>query len=160
MSTINGFGTLYYGWRHFDDGTATATKWFALSWVPVFPIYKERLRVLSNFNSGHAELKSELGGLVVSQVDRYEIIERLPISGREVMLTYAKTYLGLPILFFGPILLGFIFFLLIPLKHGVEVKPGDFVFNLFIGSVFISLINILIQSVRCIRRARGWQPRV
>jgi hypothetical protein len=160
MSTINGFGTLYCGWRHFDDGTATATKWVALSWVPIFTLYKERLKVLSNFSSGHAELRSELGGLVVSQVDRYEIIERLPISGREVLLTYAKTYLGLPILLFGSILLGFILFLLVPLKLGVEVKPGDSTFSLFIGSVFLSLINILIQSIRCIRRARGWQPRV
>ncbi len=158
MSTINGFGTLYYGWQHFADGTSTATKWLALSWVPVVPLYKEKLRVLSNFESGKGELKSELGGLVVSQLDHYEVIEKLPISAKEVLLTFAKTYIGLPVLLFGPIFIGALLFLFIPLKLGVPVKPGDFIFLLFGASIFISMINFLFQCVRLIRRARGWQP--
>jgi len=160
MSTINGFGMLYYGWNHSQDGTATATKWFALSWVPIFPLYKEKLRVLSDFSRGQGEIKSELGGLVVSQIDRYEILGRVPLSGKEVLVTYAKTYIGLPLLFFAPILIGCILFLVIPLKLGMEVKPGDLIFNLFVASFFIAFINFLVQAVRCIRRARGWQPKI
>ena len=32
MSTLNGFGTLFYGWRHQADGTATATRWLNFLW--------------------------------------------------------------------------------------------------------------------------------
>jgi len=44
MSTFNGIGTMYYG--HADplpDGTYTATEWFVIFWVPIFPIGSYRL---------------------------------------------------------------------------------------------------------------------
>src|SRR5262245_57841833 len=46
MSTFHGCGISYYGWRHADDGTAVATKWITVLWLPVFPLHRERIRVL------------------------------------------------------------------------------------------------------------------
>ena len=158
MSTLNGFGTLYFGWRHAADGTSTATKWFAVSWVPVVPLYRQRLRVLTNF-SNPEPLKSELGGLVVSQQDRYEIVEPLPLSAKEVATTLAKTYLGLPAILFGPLVVAALLMKSIQ-ALGYDATPGSTAFTVFIGLVFASIGNLLLQSVRAIRRARGWQPRV
>lgn len=31
MSTLDGFATLIYGWRHRPDGKSTATRWLAAS---------------------------------------------------------------------------------------------------------------------------------
>lgn len=157
MSTLNGFGTLYYGWRHSQDGTATATKWFAISWVPVIPLYREHLRVLTDFKKDHKNIKAELGGLVVGHVDRYQILKRLPLLVREVAITLAKTYLGLPAL-----LVGLAIFLVLVMKvlqaSGVEVKPGTTAFSFYIGGFALMLVNFLWQAVRSIRKARGWQP--
>ena len=158
MSTLNGFGTLYYGWHHSADGTATATKLFALSWVPIFPIRRERLRVLTDFKSGQ-NVKAELGGLAVSQSDKYEILEQLPLSAKEIGITFAKTYLGFPLLLLVPMAL---LFLLMFVAHqfGAKVEPGTTVFGIYMGGIFVAFANLLYQCVRAIRRARGWQPRV
>jgi len=53
MSTVNGFGTLYYGWRARPDGTAEATRWFVAAFFPVIPLYQHRIRVL-NTRDDHA----------------------------------------------------------------------------------------------------------
>lgn len=157
MSTLNGFGTLYYGWRHAADGTATATKWFALSWVPVIPLQRQRLRVLTEFTGAARNIKSELGGLIVSQVDRYQILEQLPLSFKEVVVTFIKTYMGLPALLLGP---AFVLVLLMKALQyvGFDVKPGSNAFNIFAGGFFLVLIHFFWQAVRAIRKARGWQP--
>lgn len=159
MSTLNGFGTLYYGWRHSADNTATATRWFAVSWVPIIPLRRERLRVLTNFNNPGQNIRVELGGLVISQVDHYELLERLPLSLGEVLVTLAKTFIGLPLLLLGPVLL-----LALGMKlaqaAGVDIKPGSMPFAIFMGGTVLSLVNVLYQAVRAIRRARGWQPNI
>lgn len=159
MSTLNGFGTLYYGWRHAQDGTATATKWFAISWVPLIPLYREHLRVLTDFNNDHKNVKAELGGLVVGTVDKYDVLERLPLSLQEVAITLAKTYIGLPLLLIGPAIL--LVMIMKTLKAaGIDVKPGTTAFQIYIGGFLLALLNFLWQSVRSIRKARGWQPSV
>jgi len=158
MSTLNGFGTLYYGWRHASDGTATATKWLAVSWVPVIPLQRQHLRVLTDFEKPQ-QPKAGLGGLVVSQTDHYQIIADTPLSAKEIALTLAKTYIGLPALLFAPMLVVALFMKL--LQHmGVDVRPGTMAFNVFIGASFAALLNFLYQAIRAIRRSRGWQPKL
>lgn len=159
VSTLNGFGTLYYGWRHAQDGTATATKWFAISWVPVIPLYREHLRVLTDFKKDHKNVKAELGGLVVGTVDKYQILKRLPLSAQEVAVTLAKTYIGLPALLLGPAIL-----LVLAMKAlqatGGDVKPGSTAFVIYGAGIFLAFANFLWQAVRAIRKARGWQPNI
>jgi hypothetical protein len=155
MSSINGFGTTYYGWRHFDDGTATATKWMSVSWLPIFPLHRQRLRVLTDFKKN--ELKAEAGGLFVSQVDRFEFLEKLPLSAKEVGITLGKTYLGFPALVVVPMLV--LAGVLIGLHYlGVNVSPEAPVFTAFIAATFLVLIHFLWRVVLAIRQARGWQP--
>ncbi len=153
MSSINGFGTLYYGWRHAADGTSTATKWIAVSWVPVIPCYRERLRVLTDYNKNN--IQSELGGLIVSQIDTYEKLEKLPLSAKEVGITLIKTYLGLPLAWIAPIFLGLLVAVLAK-RLGISDNPIGFM----LAGSGLGLLNFLIQSVRAIRKARGWQPNV
>jgi len=158
MSTLNGFGALYYGWRHASDGTATATKWLAASWLPIVPLQRQHLRVLTDFDNPQ-RLKAELGGLVVSQTDHYQVIANTPLSTGEIALTLAKTYLGLPALLFAPMCI--VVLLMKLLQHmGVDVRPGTTAFNIFIGASFATLLNFLYQAVRAIRKARGWQPKI
>lgn len=159
MSTLNGFGTLYYGWNHANDGTATATKWFAISWVPVLPIERHHLRVLTDFSKQSQSIKAELGGLIISQTDHYQIIAKTPISTKEVALTYAKTYLGLPAMLLGP-MLAVVLLMMAMKSFGIEVRPETPAFNLFLGGMFLAFANFLYQSVKAIRRARGWQPKI
>jgi len=155
LNSIDGFGTTYYGWRHFADGTATATKWLSVSWVPIFPLHRQRLRVRTDFQD--PELKAEAGGLYVTQVDHFEFIEKLPLSAKEVAITLSKTYLGFPALFVLPMLV--LVGLLIGLHYlGVGISPGTPVFTAFVGTTFLVLMHFFWRVVLAIRHARGWQP--
>ena len=155
MSTINGFGTTYYGWRHQSDGTATATKWLTVSWLPVIPLGRQRLRVLSDL--AKPELKSEALGLVVSQVDRYQYLEKLPLSAGELLLTLGKTYIGLPAILILP-MLGLACILVALHKFGVDVRPETTAFEVvMLGGGLLVFLNFFWQIVLAIRRARGWQ---
>lgn len=159
MSNVSGFGTLYYGWKHSADGTGTATKWITILWLPVIPLFREKLRVLTNFKEDSKNIRAELGGLVLSQQDKYERIGRLPLSINEILVTYLKAYIGLPIILIGPLVLLFAFLGL--LHHfGVSIEPNSTPFYIFMVGYFIAFINFLWQCVRAIRRARGWQPNI
>ena len=158
MSSKDGFGTSYYGWRHLADGTATATKWVTVSWLPVIPLHRQRLRVLTNF--ANPELKLRAGRLTVAkfdQVDRYQFLEKLPLSAKEIGTTLCKTYLGLPAIFLLP-MLGLVAIFLALQRFGVEVRPETPAFQLFVVGFLLNLLHFLWQVVRAIRRARGWQP--
>ena len=157
MSTINGFGTMYYGWRHDADGTATATQWACAFWLPLIPLRRQRLRIASNLE--RPALRAHLGGLAVSQTDVYELLETTPLQPLELASTACKTYLGLPALLIGPILLAGLV-LLAARRLGLDATPGSPAFMAYVGLGFLGLLNFLLQAVRAIRRARGWQPRV
>jgi hypothetical protein len=105
QSTIQGMGTLHYGWRHFEDGTATATCWITFLWLPIIPLRKSRLRVLTDFRRdlrGDAPGQIALRGGGVIQEDRFELIEKLPLSARDIALTLVKAYVVLPLLLVCP----------------------------------------------------------
>lgn len=155
MNSVNGFGATYYGWRHLADGTATATKWLTVSWLPIFPLHRQRLRVLTDFQN--AQLRAEGGGLLVTQIDRYEFLEKLPLSVKEVAITVSKTYLGFPALLVLPMLV--LAGLMVGLHHlGVTTSPGSPIFVAFLVATFLVLIHFLWRAVLAIRLARGWQP--
>lgn len=157
MSSINGFGPLYYGWRHAADGTATATQWACAFWVPLLPLRRQRLRIASNL--AQPTLRSHLGGLVVSQTDTYELLDTTPLQLPEIAATLTRTYLGLPALLIGPVLLAGVA-LLAARQLGLDTTPGSPAFTVYVGLGFVGILNFLYQAVRAIRRARGWQPRV
>jgi hypothetical protein len=109
--------------------------------------------VLTDFTKNN--IRSELGGLIVGQVDTYQFLERIPLSAKEVITTLAKTYIGLPLSWFVPMILA--------AGAAMAFKRLDIIDDpipfLITGSA-IGLLNFLVQSVRAIRRARGWQPNV
>jgi hypothetical protein len=96
---------LHYGSRHFDDGTATATCWVTLLWLPIIPLRKSRLRVLTDFRRalrGDAPGQIALRNGCVIQEDRFELVEKLPLSPRDIARTLVKAYVVLPLLLLCP----------------------------------------------------------
>jgi hypothetical protein len=79
--TFNGFGSMYYG--HSDplpDGTYTATKWFVIFWVPIFPKGSYRLLKMD------AEFIAFPPGFKTTYASH-----RLPLNIKQVIKTYAVT---------------------------------------------------------------------
>ena len=99
MSTVNGFGTQYYGWEHHNDGTATATKWLVAGFFPIIPFGSARLRVIQS---------EPVKG--VPWFSEYQNIGRAPVSLRRVFLTYVYAYLILLPLLIAPATLSYFAF--------------------------------------------------
>ncbi len=158
MRSINGFGTVYYGWRHAADGTATATRWVALSWLPVWPLGRDHLRVLTDFRQP-PPLTRSWGGLAVGQVTEYFLLARTPLVASEVLRTLAAAYLGLPLLVVGPLALLVILGKVLP-HLGIPVRPGTPALTGLTLGVGLTILHALYQVLRVIRRAKGWQPEV
>ncbi len=102
--TAFGTGLRYLGWRHFDDGTAEATLWFVILFLPVFPRKKHHVIVLSNPASPDSV---KVGGVpfiysTYSIDDEYRILGEGPLVVGEVLRTYLHAYLIIPILLFWP----------------------------------------------------------
>jgi hypothetical protein len=111
MSTVNGCGTLYYDWSHLPDGTAEATKWFVVAFLPLVPLRREHLQVITHGEKpSFLSLKSSSAWTV-----QYQVFNVVPMSYYGVARTYAKAYLLLPIVLLAPLLLaGLILKLLYP----------------------------------------------
>src|ERR1700749_2258508 len=95
LGTFNGIGTRLIGWKHSDDGTATATVWFSLFYLPIFPY--GRYRLLSpcgeDFERGDTSLLLRLMFYYRRTTAVYRFLERLPLSGEEVLGMYLYAYL-------------------------------------------------------------------
>jgi len=48
MTTTNGIGTTFYDWSKREDGSAEATDWFVVFFLPVFPLGRSNVRVRSS----------------------------------------------------------------------------------------------------------------
>ena len=159
MATINGTGTLYWGWRHSADGTAIATRWFAILWMPIIPLYRQRVRVLTNFETGQP---THPAGLGVVELTDYEDLGRLPLSFSEVAVTMAKTYLGLPLILLGPLAVTGLFMLLVAKVS--QVLTGDrnvgneTIPMIFTGIAMLAIFNFIWQCLLAIRAGKGWHP--
>jgi hypothetical protein len=157
MSTFNGFGTLFYGWQHKKDGTSVTTKWVVFFYIPVFPISRHHVKVLTNFNNEKFLTTSEHGFLAgtPAQITRYDMIENTPLNFREIANTYVKTFILGPILLLWP---GLIFFgLTWLLKRNPEWKSHTWVVYVSVGVTVIMLANIIAVTMIALRRARGFQ---
>lgn len=75
-------------------------------WLPVFPLRRERLRVLTDFENETPKYNVSFGQLTGTQGDRYQPIESLPLSLAEVLTTLIATYVLLPMLLLTPMFLG------------------------------------------------------
>lgn len=146
---------MYYGWSHSSDGTATATKWITAVWLPIVPLKRHRLRVLTDFDENNIE--SSAGGLIISQVDTYRLLGTLSLSSREVIGTYLKTFVGLPLLWIGPILIAsLVAGLLIQMRI---LPPNEPPVALLMTGSLLGFSLFMINAIRAIRKARGWQRR-
>jgi hypothetical protein len=132
---LNGIGTRLLGWRHHQDGTATASTWFTFFYAPIFPGSRYRLAFPDSVDQEPNISFSQIfqAFLPIKRLyAEYEFIEQLPLSGKEVLRTYLYAYLWLPIILFVP--LAVILFLL-P-KH----DPND-------GSTMGGVISISLMLV-------------
>jgi hypothetical protein len=105
FGNIQGFGFLYYGWRHAPDGTATATRWIVALWLPLIPLRRQRVRVLTDFRAELARpstLQPLPMGYMATQHDYIQMLEKLPLSGKEIALTLTRAYLLLPLTLLCP----------------------------------------------------------
>jgi hypothetical protein len=94
MSTLNGFGTFYYG--HEDarnDGSFVTTRYLVAAMLPIVPLGTERV-VLHGLHDTLTKGRAE-----------YETIEQLPMRWRQVGRTYLKCWLLVPLLLVWPLLL-------------------------------------------------------
>jgi hypothetical protein len=81
-SSINGFGTTYYGQGSFErDGSYVTTKWVIAGTVPLIPL---------------ASLRVKAGGRGFSRQQMY-IVEELGVDWWQAVLTYAYVYMCVPI---------------------------------------------------------------
>jgi len=106
LGTFNGIGVRLLGWTHREDGTATATTWFTLLYLPLFPLARYELFTPSKEDFGP---RASVGRVVaavaghVSLTTNYRFTGRLPLSGDEVLRTYLFAYVGLPLIIFAPL---------------------------------------------------------
>lgn len=76
--TFHGIGMMVYGERdYWPDGSFVTTEWFAVSYVPLFPIISKRISYTRN--SDHATYDSS----------GYYVYELLPLNHKQVVSVYA-----------------------------------------------------------------------
>jgi cytochrome bd-type quinol oxidase subunit 2 len=156
MSTLNGFGTLFYGWRHAEGEASTATKWLAAFYIPLIPLGRYRLKVLTNFHNERTQLKASPVGLLASRDDHFDIVDKTPIHWGEVLLTYARTFFGLPLLMFAPILIMWLLSTLgwLP-RYESQADTPAWLSIAMIAFAVASLANVLCWPLWAIRKSRG-----
>jgi hypothetical protein len=162
VSTFNGLGTMYYGWRHQDDGTATATKWFVVVWVPVVPLARYRLRVVTDFQKKEPfmEVKRDgfLAGAAAVQRTEYQLLQKVPLVLTEVLSTYVWTYLVGPILMAWPVL---VFWALDAyLNRHPQFRQENWVLYVGLALAVLLFANPIAIGLIALRKARGFQGRV
>jgi hypothetical protein len=88
MSTVNGIGTRFYGWRPppCADHGAHATLWFVVFYIPLIPLARHRVKVPTD----HAE-----EGFLCGAVDECEVLGGMPLVWGEVLRTWWAFLRGL-----------------------------------------------------------------
>ena len=157
LRSINGIGTSLRGWSHRPDGTAFATEWFVLVYLPILPLRRFHVRVLTDFaNEPFVPAPAEGGWIQggFSWSDPVEVLARLPLSWPEIGWTYWRAYALVPLLCVWPILLSRLGTELYrrsvgdPLAH----PPQAWVF----ASGAVALVNLLVVLLVAARRMRGY----
>jgi hypothetical protein len=120
MATVNGLGTMRYDWSSRSDGTAEATLWFVIFFLPIVPLRREHIRVVSAEVERPDVLSTmaALGGAGSGWKTRIEVLDRIPQSPWRTIGTYVKGFIGVPLVtFVGPMLL-LTLGVTLPLKRG------------------------------------------
>lgn len=123
MATINGLGTMRYDWSRRPDGTAEATLWFVIFFLPIVPLRREHLRVVTAEpeKPGLLSTLAAFGGAGSGWKTSIEVLDRIPQTPWRVLRTYLLGFIGFPLVtFIGPMLL-LVFGTTIGLKKGVPV---------------------------------------
>jgi hypothetical protein len=91
--SINGIGSVLYGKRDFrPDGSYITTKWISLVYIPFIPLGSIRIKPSGNATDG---------AYPFGWTSRYEVLERTPLSLKQVfsVYVYAYAWLGLIAMF-------------------------------------------------------------
>lgn len=153
LGTFNGMGTRLLGWRHHEDGTATATVWFTLLYLPLFPMGRWRLMspTKDDFEPSFS-LRQLLAGLLLSKsvTTEYQFVEWLKISGQEVLFKYAYAYLWVPFKIFLPL------WLLIHFTPTSDKNDGSMTSALIFGPLSMLWMGyVLVVLTRLLHQTRG-----
>ena len=153
LGTFNGIGTRLIGWKHSEDGTATATVWFSLLYLPIFPY--GRYRLLSprgeDFEPGETNLILRLMFHYRRMTIIYRFVERLPLSGDEILGMYLYAYLWVPLKLLAPLLL---FKAYGKLFHPPEVG-SEAMEKLLICAAVLWMCYVFFMFARLFNRSRG-----
>jgi hypothetical protein len=158
MATINGIGTMYYGWRHSENQPSTATKWFTLFYLPILPLGRYALEVLTDFSSENlVSTSSASSGGVATQYDYIKTISKTPLAWKEIARTYINAYILLPLLVTWPIPL---IFVILPwlFSSFPELKSKSWIeMCIVIPSIVLLISNAILIPVYFLRKARGFK---
>lgn len=153
MARLNGIGTGFLGWRHRPDGVSTATLWFTVAYLPVIPLRRFRLRNLTDFDAERSPTVFEttaalLGG--IAWTDPIEILDRLPLQWQEIVATYLRCYVLVPLLCLWPIALTrFVFGWL----EGQGIVPSQ---EVVVAAALVNLAYVVFVLLESVRRMRGY----
>jgi hypothetical protein len=159
MGTTNGVGTMYYGWRHSTDASATATLWFVFFWLPVVPLQRHRLKVLTNLRAvkhltPFQALTALLGAAEAVEQTRYQVLARERVAIREVLMTYIWTYAIGPALVAWPAVLFWAGDIV--LQQNPSWRESDTMIYVVIPWVMLVFGNPIAVVLIALRRARGF----
>jgi hypothetical protein len=153
VGSFNGIGTNLLGWRHHEDGTATATVWFTFLFLPCLPLGRWRLLSPSKDDFEPTfSLRQLLAGLLPdkSVTTEFSFVGWLPISGREVFFTYLYAYLWVPFKIFAPIWVLFHF------RPEPDKNDGSMTSALIFGPVMMIWFGyVLFVLTRLLHQTRG-----
>jgi len=90
MFSFNGIGTTFYGKKELkNDDSFITTKWFIFLLLPIFPLGTYRIKKIQ---------KNKLSS-IVGLITEYQIIEKLSLDKKQVILWYASVYGSILIIF-------------------------------------------------------------
>ncbi len=101
MSTINGFGTMHYGWKRLPDGATSATRWVVVCFFPIIPLRHERVIIHSAYAGGGFHIPFVMSSAFQTSI---EVVAYLPFDWLGILATYFKGYVVVPAILLLPIL--------------------------------------------------------
>ena len=149
---------MYYGWRHLRDGTAIATKWFVVLWLPVLPLKRQHLRVLTDFKKKEPFVRTAERGFfagVPEQVTQFELLSVDRVKVSEVVSTYSWTYIIGAFLVAWPALLFWGFTRVLDAHPSWREADATMYVGLLLALLLI--VNPITVALIALRRARGFQ---
>jgi hypothetical protein len=155
MATVNGLGTMRYDWNARSDGTAEATLWFVIFFLPIVPLRREHLRVINAEveRAGFLSTVAAFCGAGAGWKSQIEVLDSIPQSPWRVLRTYLMGFIGVPLVtFVGPMLL-LVFGTTMFLKRGAPV-PEWMSGVIGVGSITIMLWTAIVIA-RILDRAAG-----